>query len=336
MITFKAYLEEASNIKKKWDIKKSNKKENLAAVEQLLKIKCSKSLKLALDGQLLWRGFTSGLTSKFAIIDSSDSVRVSKDSNNLYQLMLDTSPALKGYPSRSNSIICSTIRQDAVMYGDLYAVFPFDGTIIAGSQTDDFLYSNIKGSLLFDKISFDALNSNLDELFNGQCGIKPDKDEKYTDANYLNSKLSQFSTEQFLIILSIFYDGLGYFRRLPNIINLKKNYNVELFDIADMSNGAAKMRAIDKFIANIKDDPTNITPFGKKLMKMFSDRNNRFTVIASQLTPSTVDIKKSSINSPNALKSMKECWFSGKAVAVRYDLLNELFTKIENEDEDED
>jgi hypothetical protein len=77
------------------------------------------------------------------VVDSSTGIRTSKDTNNFYQLMMDSSTALKDYPSRSNSLICSTSYNTADNYvrhnGKTYAVFPFDGTDIVESDQDDFI-----------------------------------------------------------------------------------------------------------------------------------------------------------------------------------------------------
>lgn len=64
----------------------------------------------------------------FGNSEKSDILRVSANTQNYYTLILDNSKEWKAFPNRSESFICSTSVNEAGTYGELYRVFPFDGT----------------------------------------------------------------------------------------------------------------------------------------------------------------------------------------------------------------
>lgn len=75
-------------------------------------------------------------------IDSSKIERRSQNTANFYTLFLSVfSDKWKAFPPRDRSLICSTDRGYASDYGDLYAVFPANGTKIGMCSEDDFWYS---------------------------------------------------------------------------------------------------------------------------------------------------------------------------------------------------
>lgn len=136
MLTFKEFI--AEGIVKKWevvsvDVQKAN---------ALLNAHCKSGFESIANGSVLWRGDAN--RGEYVAIDSSTGVRTSKDTNNLYQMMMDASTNLKHVPSRSKSLICSNDFKIADKYGSkLYAVFPEDGTKIAVSRVEDFIDQNI-------------------------------------------------------------------------------------------------------------------------------------------------------------------------------------------------
>ena len=88
-------------------------------------------------------------------IDPSGHKRVARNTNNLYIEMMDNSPYWKGYPRRSESIICSTDEDKANAYGELYRVIP--------------LKENSKFVICPDRdvfTSFPTLFKNLNSLVN--------------------------------------------------------------------------------------------------------------------------------------------------------------------------
>ena len=126
-------------IVKSWDVKPLD----LDPIEALSKY-CKSAETMIANGTVLWRGDAGH---KLKLIDPRTGIRTSKSSDNFYQQLMDASSHLKSYPSRSNSLICSSSKKVAEGYASggnsLYAVFPVDGTEIAVHPSDDFLYHEI-------------------------------------------------------------------------------------------------------------------------------------------------------------------------------------------------
>lgn len=70
------------------------------------------------------------------LIDPTKITRQSANVINYYTLLVDSSPAWKAFPKRSNSAICSLGR--TYMSGLVYHVFPIDGAVIGVAPTNDF------------------------------------------------------------------------------------------------------------------------------------------------------------------------------------------------------
>lgn len=141
MITFKQYLEEA--IISKWDVKDTSVKK---AVEYL-NANCKDGLKAIKNNGVLFRGSNLYTEKGFAIIDSSKGARTSRDSNNMYQLMMDNSVALNAFPKRTHSLICTTDANIAASYGNVNIIIPIDGTQLALADTNDFFNNQIRSNL---------------------------------------------------------------------------------------------------------------------------------------------------------------------------------------------
>jgi len=87
---------------------------------------CKKSLDASKKDKNLYRGVRD--FKKFIYIVPKNHVRVSANTNNMYTLVIDNDPKWKKYPKRSESIICSSSLSGAAGYGNLYQVFPKDGS----------------------------------------------------------------------------------------------------------------------------------------------------------------------------------------------------------------
>ena len=174
-------LFEKTLIKQKW-------KTDQLSVEKaidLLNVNCKRSLKDIARGTILWRGMND--IGKVASLDSSKAHRTSKDTNNLYQLAMETSASMKNVPFRSRSFICASDGKNAMSYGEIYAIFPYDDTTIAISDTSDFIttFLNDYGLELSD-FSY-QLGEALSTL-----KIPPQEGGKYTDAVKIDSSLAAF------------------------------------------------------------------------------------------------------------------------------------------------
>lgn len=173
MITFKQFLAEGKV--KTWDH---------AAIDaekafELLNAYCKSGLASIANGSVLWRGDKNH--GPYRAIDPSTGLRTSKDTDNLYQLLMDNSSALSEYPSRSKSLICSTSQGTAQSYNEIvYAVFPIDGTQIAVSSLSDFIHTRVD---VFGS-KFD-INSDFSSLF-AEAVKAPKQNKQYRSIEALN------------------------------------------------------------------------------------------------------------------------------------------------------
>jgi len=129
-------------IVKPWEIETIDVKK---AVD-LLNTSCKKGLEAVTNGGLLFRGFKHDVA--VMTIDSSKGERTSRDTNNIYQLMMDLSDKMTDYPSRSKSLICSSNLAEAASYGSPMVIIPFDGTEVVASTVDDFIDNEISSDWL--------------------------------------------------------------------------------------------------------------------------------------------------------------------------------------------
>lgn len=140
MISFKEFLVEKKV--RSWDINIIDVKKAIS----LLNANCREGLQAISTGGLLYRGFKH--KSAVMTIDTSLGARTSRDTNNIYQVMMEVSGALRDYPKRSQSLICSTDSQEASTYGAVMVIIPFDGTELVVSNHFDFLYNDVRGKLV--------------------------------------------------------------------------------------------------------------------------------------------------------------------------------------------
>lgn len=104
----------------------------------------STALRAIKNGDILYRAYGTRLKNSITLLDTSGMKRVSHATNNIYQLMMDSSSSLKSFPSRSNSLFCSTTIGGTKIYGHPYIILPFNETDLALSSSDDFLTQDIE------------------------------------------------------------------------------------------------------------------------------------------------------------------------------------------------
>jgi hypothetical protein len=127
--------------------------------KSLIEVMCIDALKAYKNGSIIYRGVKQQYD--YALINpKSGKPRVSANTSNHYTLINDNSPYWKGYPKRSESIICSTEKDVTYLYGNVYIVLPYDGAEIGVCPSQDYWYSFEKS---IDS-SLDQFNSNLDYL----------------------------------------------------------------------------------------------------------------------------------------------------------------------------
>jgi hypothetical protein len=127
----------------------------------LLNKHCSRGLQAISTGGLLFRGFKHDVA--VMTIDASQGERTSRDTNNIYQLMMDISDSMKDFPSRSKSLICSSNIAEAASYGMPMVIVPFDGTKVVVSNVDDFIHNDIVTSWS-DGIDVDLFSDEFEHL----------------------------------------------------------------------------------------------------------------------------------------------------------------------------
>lgn len=142
-------------------------------------------------GNILYRGMSDSLGRSASIIDSAGTKRYSLATNNLYQIMMDSSPALADFPSRTRSIICATNTRSIGLYGGhSYIILPFDGTPIAVAATSDFINQEIH---LLDDVQVDLLSSSAGEIIKllGLRRFFTGSKTKFTDIDALDKALEE-------------------------------------------------------------------------------------------------------------------------------------------------
>lgn len=222
MITFKEFL--AERVLKNWEYSDLDE----APAFKLLNTHCLSGLESIANGSVLFRGVHMKY-GPYSLIDSSTGVRTSKDTNNFYQLMMDNSAALKEYPSRSKSFICSTSYGSAKSYGDyVYAVFPYDGTKIAVSSKSDFIGTKIA------PFGFGRLLQRISTSF-VRIPFNDNTERSFTSIDDLN-KLARSTTEEKLRsnIESYVSSGLVHGERAPMLKFALKHRENFFTDAASM------------------------------------------------------------------------------------------------------
>lgn len=291
MITFKQYLSEAPIVK--W---KTSSKADDAMLDQLKRTGADWEEALA-NGTLLIRGFKNLKDKKVLVINSTNAVRVSEDTNNVYQLMMDASSALKNYPSRSNSFICTTSILQASAYGRIYVVVPYANTPIARSIYSDIFGTVIDGSPIHDirLTTLSRLIGNFLQAFN----IEPEKNRSYLGPiSKYDEQIAKNDAETITLALHLALSGVVF-----SDADLKHS----LRDLSDDDKKQSDYIWLSKLV---KDNPKNI-----------------LTALSNHLmTPDKMSLGlfKFGEQIPERGPGV-ECWFSGKCLAIE---LNHFATTL--------
>src|SRR5690606_3729722 len=97
----------------------------------LIKTKCSDMFDAHKSNYHIYRGTLSGRAKAPLYFEAGDSIRVSANTENTITLLVDNAVSWSNIPKRSKSLICSSNASVASGYGEVYAVFPFNGSKIA-------------------------------------------------------------------------------------------------------------------------------------------------------------------------------------------------------------
>lgn len=251
MITFKEYLSEA--IVKPWEETNVTTQEAI----DLLNKYCKDGLKAIANGGVLYRALQTSSLGEFGILDSSTGLRTSRDTNNLYQVMMDASTALADYPKRSNSFICSTSRKSTENYGSsrslIYVFVPFDGTKIAVCPTSDIFATEIESPIATDFLGTDSLGVKFTRWL---IGLKMAKmSDKFNSIDPIDKKLAELSTDK---LFNAMYNSLWCKFRLGN-------GNDKLHNLVKMLPKDKRMTGLASLILTPKNMGLKLIEFGNKM-----------------------------------------------------------------------
>lgn len=337
MITFKQFLAEAPkkdkmplNIVSKWD------KDDLS-VEKMIEMvneNCRESLRaIQQPSGLLFRGFGTlpGPKGTPVFLDSSNALRASRDSNNIYQLLMDRSPEMKdkNIPSRSKSFICITDHYNASVHGGddrVYVVLPYNGTTVAYTASDDIFNSNMSIP------QFDIRNQSPEDagatLGNRlqSMGIKPDfGSTRYKDADYINQEIAKIPAEVVAVFIFGELDFYDIFK--DNIFDGEKITYAAQNRITSAFNVAHRVKDRTLIAATLKKYESSILPYFKKKIEIVKQNHDKFfDYIASFIKTSQFKVK--TVVAGQKIPDEVECWFSGKCIAIPTPLFKRMLLKM--------
>lgn len=334
MITFKQFigqhLLEKTLISKPWEVKKLKTKDAI----EYLNNNCKDGLKAIASNGVIYRSFgkAPGKAGKMLELDSSSSVRTSRDTNNLYQLMFDTSKSMSDVPSRSSSFICSS-SLDSVnsMSNVIYAMVPLDGTTIAVCNDEDIFETSMPEYLSWKELStVEVFGDEHADFFS--CFVNKTKG-KFLDAGAIDTAMAKFTPAEIMVIYDQKYESIRIatfdkqiqrefekMRMEIDFTNLKKPEFVE-----QLSKFARDFIATGKYALYESQ-------FGHKdLLKMLKAGPAKpFTTIASQIADKK-KLKITTVKYGTTLPDTRECWFSGKCVAIPIDLWVDIIQQMKKQ-----
>lgn len=345
--TFKEFLDQQllEGVAKGWDVEKKSVEEAIALLNKLGK----NGLQSIANGSVLWRGWSKGVEGKqkFAVIDTTNSLRTSRDYDNAYMLLMNASKHFKDIPSRSNSLICSTNYHDANAYSGSNAptaVIPLDGTKVAFiPHVDDFnnveLHSksaeklNINGT--FTGVTMNpffkaiAVPSEVKNKYGS-------KEKEFTNHAVLDAAMKKFSPIELTLIYLMTSDTE------PDAIEVvAKNYS-KWGDVVDMFfeishkaliGGEWKLKNDKKVFDTILDGVNKgMLKFSNEAKHFYNlmkgaEEHARFSHLAtSTVKPSDIGLKV--VDAGGKIPQSTECWIAGKAVIISKQMMAKIMAQL--------
>lgn len=328
MITFKQYLQEnilhtkpdRKSIKAAWA---STLLQSKADLDKALAAHCSKNIK----ERKIWRGFSdSTFKSSEAgyILDVSGGNRVSRSSNNAYNVIMALAPAFKDVPDRHSSISATTQLDTALGYGlnmnRVARVVPFDGTTIAwvvdanDEPAVDVLYNLTHPK--FMGVKFESMNqlSMFIGVIAEYFGVSS-RAEKSLDVELFRKTASELAALRIDDELAAGYVACAAFYYVAGVSQASLHPNgspdSEQYIKWNKWRGAFPHQPLpdvvdpDAFI--LKDDYETLFNWVSKHPDPIMDAVN-------VITPEMWNIKTST--NPSDIPRGAECWFSGKSIII--------------------
>jgi hypothetical protein len=195
MISFKQFLSETAI--KKWDVEHIG----LEGLVTLLNAQFKSGLESIKNGSILFRGLSGGKNEAdgYKIIDTTKAHRTSRDTNNIYQLLMDNSAGFKDYPKRKNSLICSTGLTTAENYGTVNVLIPIDGTKIAALKHPDIFSQSLHTPLVQSGIGVQEVSNEI-EMFLRELGLRGNK--VFDDMQVLDDFLTNVAPDKIIKAIS--------------------------------------------------------------------------------------------------------------------------------------
>lgn len=184
------------------------------------------------DRHFMFRGVSKANTPYFHV-DPTKYKRTSFSTKNFYTLIIDNSSAWKKYPDRSQSLICTNSRAHTILYGETYAVIPYDGSDIAIAPTSDIWNSFDEiNDMVRDAPSLPTLNETLDELSRIIFG------QELPDKNNFVFKMALDQLGKRILDDNIFSDydlsSSDYGRIIPRVVDkFKKSGEKSMYDFLE-------------------------------------------------------------------------------------------------------
>lgn len=358
MKTFKQFLQEEQpiyhNVQKEWDIKtpsvdadelKSYLQDKLgkSTVDDLIdQLSSSKGGEFP-SGPALFRGFLNSDNLKDVFeLDSTHSKRHSRDTNNLYQLMMSEALSSSGVPDRSNSVICSTSVEKAARFGKTYVILPLPNVKkIAYAPTEDIFQTSIRMGNFSSHSTLGPpqISSRIHHVLQGLgYDIGAWDGGKYTDVGAINAAFAKADPKTLALLWSVFFVRASTFDLLGATVNepafsLLHDMNSDAMDgtrpisiHTDTSKEIFRdaLAALKKPEVRSKLEAQRILKTYDAVLKFAQEnRSDFFTKMSKELMDADgIDIKV--VSSASDVPHGVECWFSGKCVAVSIQMIRAI------------
>lgn len=262
------------------------------AITVLSKSEYSQAVEAYNNGFAIYRGDWSIKKSSDYGAEIVPGLRVSQNTSNIYtRLMSDILPSWKAFPPRNRAAICTTSASNASDYGDIYAIFPENGTEIGICSDYDIWNSfddNIQKYKIYNMAEF---NEAIIEFISMIDGISEDG------------------------VIDIFHSG--------SVSDLDDTFDILDNNIVTKDIGAEVIKNINSkpFMKFLYDKISHGSDIRTVLDNLLSPKMNGFT---------TVNISSGAkIGKKYNYVLGREVWFSGKYVAVANWHINKILERID-------